>query len=86
MECRDRQGDNDFGSMIMKVNAREVQMGLIGLIGLIGQMGQGIVVRPARKMQRTRWDATFDGGSGMSKEDREKGGWWLVMRGIFVVK
>ena len=56
--CRDRQGDNDFGSMIMKVNAREVQM---GLMGLMGQMGQGIVVRPARKMQRRWWDATFDG-------------------------
>jgi hypothetical protein len=50
-------------------------MGLIGQIGLMGLMGQGIVVRPARKMQRMWWDATFDGGSGMSKEDREQGGW-----------
>jgi hypothetical protein len=52
----------------------------------MGLMGQGIVVRPARKMQRTWWDATFDGGSGMSKEDREQGRWWMVMRRPFAVK
>src|SRR6266700_242440 len=44
-------------------------------MGLMSQIGQGIVVRPARKLQRRWWDARFDGGSGVSKEHREEGGW-----------
>jgi len=44
-------------------------------MGLMSQIGQGIVVRPARKLQRRWWDAMFDGGSGVSKEHREEGGW-----------